>query len=372
MPVNKAKKPTKDGSIYFFRVSYRDEFNNIKRYVSKKYKTKAEATKAEADFRSHLKARNNAPEKMTIGELWDKWIEYQDDKVRISTKVGYRYVKKHIEPLFNVKCVEFNINYFDSWKKTMNQKDMKDVSKNDALKVLKALLHFCIKRYNFDFNQTILLMEKFKTPNAVQEEKDFYTVPEFEQFLTGEDDPVYRLLWKTLYYCGLRIGEARGLQWKDINWKKRTLWINKQVLSVNNYSSSYYIADTKTVKSNHIIPICNELFDDLNLRYMELKQYTNFTDDFFIFGNDNGITPLTYAKAQRRKGEVAKKAGIKEIRLHDFRHSCASLLINSGAPVSVVSKYLGHSNSTETLNVYSHMFDNALDNVMNVINNIHS
>ena len=73
-----------------------------------------------------------------------------------------------------------------------------------------------------------------------------------------------------------------------------------------------------------------------------------------------GFTPLTYAQAQRRKGIIAEKAGIREIRLHDFRHSCASLLINSGA-VSVVSKYLGHSNATETLNTYSHMFDETLD-----------
>jgi integrase len=370
MPVNKAKTPTKDGCAYFFRVSYRDEFNNIKRYVSKKYKTKAEATEAEAIFRSNMKEKNNIPNKMTLADLWDAWMEYQNDKVRISTRVGYKYVKKHFDPIFNIKCVDFNINYFDSWKKKMNEKGMKDVSKNDALKVLKALLHFGIKRYNFDFNQTIMLMEKFKTPNQVQEEKDFYIVEEFDKFISAEDDNRFRLLWKTLYYCGLRIGEARGLQWKDIDWNKKKLWINKQVLSINNYSSSFYIADTKTPKSNRIIPICDDLYDDLLKEYERLKEYVNFNDDFFCFGNDEGLTPLTYAQAQRRKGVIAEKAGMKEIRLHDFRHSCASLLINSGAPVSVVSKYLGHANSTETLNTYSHMFDNALDSVMDVINNI--
>jgi integrase len=317
-----------------------------------------------------MKEKNNIPNKMTLADLWDAWMEYQNDKVRISTRVGYKYVKKHFDPIFNIKCVDFNINYFDSWKKKMNEKGMKDVSKNDALKVLKALLHFGIKRYNFDFNQTIMLMEKFKTPNQVQEEKDFYIVEEFDKFISAEDDNRFRLLWKTLYYCGLRIGEARGLQWKDIDWNKKKLWINKQVLSINNYSSSFYIADTKTPKSNRIIPICDDLYDDLLKEYERLKEYVNFNDDFFCFGNDEGLTPLTYAQAQRRKGVIAEKAGMKEIRLHDFRHSCASLLINSGAPVSVVSKYLGHANSTETLNTYSHMFDNALDSVMDVINNI--
>ena len=47
------------------------------------------------------------------------------------------------------------------------------------------------------------------------------------------------------------------------------------------------------------------------------------------------------------------------MQLHDFRHSCASLLINSGANISVVCKYLGHSDINETLNTYSHMFDSA-------------
>lgn len=370
MPVNKAKTPTKDGCSYFFRASYRDDFNNIKRYVSKKYKTKAEATEAEALFRSTLKEKVNVPEKMTLADLWDAWMKYQEDKVRISTRVGYKYVKKHFDPIFSIKCIDFNINYFESWKAYMNKKNMKDVSKNDVLKVLKALLHFGIKRFNFDFNQTILLMEKFKTPNQVQEERDFYVVEEFDKFISAEDDPRFRLLWKTLYYCGLRIGEARGLQWKDINWDKKKLWVNKQVLSIDNYCSSFYIADTKTKKSNRIIPICDDLYDDLKVEYERLKKYKNFTDDFFCFGNDEGFTPLTYAQAQRRKGIIAEKAGIREIRLHDFRHSCASLLINSGAPVSVVSKYLGHSNATETLNTYSHMFDETLDSVMDVINNI--
>ena len=102
---------------------------------------------------------------MTIEDLWNAFLEYQDDKVRISTKVGYKYRGKYLVPLYNIKCVDFNIMYFENWKKYMNsQPDMKDVSKNDILKVLKAVLHFGIKRYNFNFNQVILLMEKFKNP----------------------------------------------------------------------------------------------------------------------------------------------------------------------------------------------------------------
>lgn len=246
---------------------------------------------------------------------------------------------------------------------------MKNFSKNDILKVLKAVLRFGIKRYNFNFDQLLMLMEKFKNPDEKKTERQIYEYDDFIKFLSAEDDLKYKCLWQTLYYCGLRIGEARGLQWKDIDWKKRTLWVNKQVQSINNYSS-YFICDTKTATSNIKIPMCDDLYNSIKEYYDSVKQFKNFNEEFYCFGENKGITPIPYSTARRRKVVVAERAGVKEIRPHDFRHSCASLLINSGANISVVSKYLGHSDINETLNTYSHMFDSALNSVVNVMNNL--
>ncbi len=60
-------------------------------------------------------------------------------------------------------------------------------------------------------------------------------------------------------------------------------------------------------------------------------------------------------------------ARVKDIRIHDFRHSCASLLIDSGSNITLVAKYLGHSKIDETLNTYSHMYQNRLDTIVNII-----
>lgn len=371
MSVNKAKTPTKDGKCWFFRVPYRDEFNTIKQYNSKKYATRAEAKEAELEYLNKLKENINVPIKMTIEDLWNAFLEYQDDKVKISTKVGYKYRGKYLVPLYNIKCVDFNIMYFENWKKYMNSlPDMKDVSKNDILKVLKAVLHFGIKRYNFNFNQVILLMEKFKNPEEKKSERQIYEYDEFMKFLSAEDELRFKCLWETLYYCGLRIGEARGLTWEDIDFNNKRLSINKQVLSIDNYSSNFYVCNPKTDSSIRNIPIADELLNDLKQYYDEVSKFKNFDKKFYVFGNDFGIRPLVYAQAQRRKGEIANKAGVKEIRLHDFRHSCASLLVNNKAPITVVSSFLGHSNTTETLKTYSHLFKGALNETMDVINNL--
>lgn len=60
-------------------------------------------------------------------------------------------------------------------------------------------------------------------------------------------------------------------------------------------------------------------------------------------------------------------ARVKDIRIHDFRHSCASLLIDSSANITLVAKYLGHSKIDKTLNTYSHMYQNRLDTIVNII-----
>lgn len=57
----------------------------------------------------------------------------------------------------------------------------------------------------------------------------------------------------------------------------------------------------------------------------------------------------------------------KDIRIHDFRHSCASLLIDSGANITLVAKFLEHTKIDETLNTYSHMYQNRLDTIVNII-----
>ena len=96
-------------------------------------------------------------------------------------------------------------------------------------------------------------------------------------------------------------------------------------------------------------------------------RYNKFSEDWFVFG---GVRPLPETTIQVKKNEYCKEAGVKQIRIHDFRHSCASLLINQGASIALVSKYLGHGNVSITLNTYTHMFKNELQNMTDILNKL--
>ncbi|MBQ9854338.1 MAG: tyrosine-type recombinase/integrase [Bacilli bacterium] len=72
----------------------------------------------------------------------------------------------------------------------------------------------------------------------------------------------------------------------------------------------------------------------------------------------------------RKKSKYCEKANVKKIRINDFRHSHASLLLSKNVPITVISKRLGHSDIDLTLNVYSHMISKDEDKVVNILNQI--
>ena len=97
------------------------------------------------------------------------------------------------------------------------------------------------------------------------------------------------------------------------------------------------------------------------------KEYYEFNDDFFAVSD---AKPIADSNIYLRRIILATLAGLKVIRIHDFRHSCASLLINNGANVTLIVKYLGHTKIEETPNTYSHMYSTALDSVVSGIDSL--
>ena len=141
----------------------------------------------------------------------------------------------------------------------------------------------------------------------------------------------------------------------------------KQANSIKDSQKYYELTPPKTQKCIRTLPLTDVLYNDIVNLYNEKKKYYGFNEKWFIFGE---LDPLTFGMMSRINGRIAESADIRRIPLHSFRHSCASLLINTGQPVTTVSKYLGHASTKETLDTYAHMFPNNLTNVKNTIDNL--
>ena len=360
-------KWTKDGRKWVFYTWIPTLSGKRKKYTSKAYKTKKEALIAEHDFALTI-GDISENQDMTFKDLYTAYYSYQEDKVKTTTLKTYRDRIKYMQLLDNIKLKDLNVTHYELWRKEINKLNIATSYKNDIQKFIKIVLNWGEKMYGFNFRKFYNKITKFSNPNEIKEEMDFYTLEEFKTFISYEDNIKFKCLYETLYYCGLRKGEARALTWKDIDFENKELRINKNVVQVGSENSNFYsITTPKTKSSIRTLPIPEILLNDLKKLFEADKNMYGFQMTWFVFGRD---IPITNYQVRNRKNQICKKAGLKQIRIHDFRHSCASLLINNGANITIVAKYLGHTKIDETLNTYSHMFKNKLNDIVNTINSL--
>jgi len=360
-------KWTKDGRKWV-HYNWVDTLDGKRRkHFSSAFKTKKEALEAEREFMGSLTNNYTDGKITTFKDLYDAFYEYQEDKVKDTTLKTYKDRIKYMKMLDNVKLKDLNVQHYELWKKEMNKKDICTKYKNDIQKFIKAVLNFGTRIYGCDFTNFYPKIVRFTNPNEIEKEMDFYTLDEFKKFISNETDLKFKCLYETLYYCGLRKGEARGLSWKYIDFTNNEILVRENCVSHGESDKSYQITTLKTPSSKRNIPMVDVLIDDLKMLFEEAKKSYGFNMDWFVFGD---FKPITNYKTRTQKNKLCKLAGLKQIRIHDFRHSCASLLINSNSPITVVAKYLGHAKIEETLNTYAHMFPSTLFQAVNTINNL--
>lgn len=357
----KENKITKDGRSWVF-IQYSKGLDGKRhQYQSQAYMTEEEAIQAEKIYLNKYKDVEVNPH-MTFKEAYTIYYDYQKDKIKDSTLKTYRDRIKYMGLLDNVELVNLNWDLYQKWRAQMNKTNLCDRYKTDIQKFIKQVINFAEKQWDFNLRKFYNKLEPFKTPGALKKEMDFYEPEEFFKFISVVDDLRYKCFFELLYYCGLRRSEARGLQWKHIDFINKTLTVSQQVLnpSNSNASTEWYISSTKTEASNRTIPISTTLLNDLAELKKTNERLSKFKQTWFVLGDD---VPMATGRMYFYRDKYAEKAGIRRIRLHDFRHSCASALISGAAPITAVSNFLGHSETTETLETYTHMFKKDLANV---------
>ncbi len=360
-------KWTKDGRKWVFYNWVPSLDGKRKKYTSKAYKSKSEALNAEREFIIKM-GYMTVDKNMTFKDLYTAYYSYQENKVKPTTLKTYRDRIKYMKLLDNVKIKDFNVKYYELWRRELNKLDISTAYKNAIQKFIKIVLNWGEKIYGFNFREFYNKITKFKNPNEIKKEMDFFTLEEFKKFISCETDLKYKCLFETLYYCGLRKGEARAITWNDIDFKNKKLRVNKNIVQISSENSNKFSVSTpKTSSSIRTLPIPDILLNDFKMLLESDKNYVGFNKEWYVFGTD---IPITNWAVRTRKNNICKKAGLRQIRIHDFRHSCASLLINNGANITLVAKYLGHTKIDETLNTYSHMYENKLNDIVNTINTL--
>ena len=330
--------------------------------VNKTYMKTIELQAIEDDKRKRNLYLKSSSE-ITIRELADAFIDsfhlYHKDNSFLSCKKNINYFIKYMSSVNLPLQKALTREFLQKYRINIQKNNIKQNTININLMYIRQMLDFAADKEYLTYELASKLKSEIKSVKIYTEIKEdklkFWDNDQWNIFINSFDDnDKYKYLFETCYIAGLRVGELRALKWSDLDAEKKVLNINKSADAKNK------ITIAKTSASNAKVSISNSLIKDL----LYLKKETAASDDDFMFFNDKMVS---YGTINNQLELHINNTGLPKISIHGLRHSCASRLINAGVSPLLVSKHLRHSSVSITLNVYSHLFPNETEGVIDKI-----
>lgn len=308
---------------------------------------------------------------ISFSDAIDDYFIYLKSKLKCTTyENNTRKIKLYILAYFRDKNI-FKLTTKDylEWKIFMNSKQFGYSYKSSLHYCFCDFLDYCITFLGLEHN-VARMVGNFRNDSLISA-GNIWTLDDFDHFIGVVDNQIYNTLFNLLFFTGVRKGEALALTWNDVNFNNKTIFINKSITNKKAYDNGnkYIITRPKSNKSIRILSIDDNLCDKLyNLRNYYKENYVDFDNNFFIFGGRNSIS---FTTLERNKNRYCKIARVKQIKIHEFRHSHACFLFQNDIPVEDISYRLGHSSLSMTMDTYLKYLPRNEKRVINTLNSLH-
>ena len=298
------------------------------------------------------------PNKMTVAVWLDEWLKvFVTPKAKPLTLSTYRgIINNHIKP--QIGAMELQAVRGAHIQKIYNAATDEGLA-GKTVKSIGGVLH---KAFSVAIKQGIIFAnpcDGAELPKIKKHEISPLTDEDIPKFLGAIEESPLRNIYALCLFCGLREGEALGLSWKQVDFKKRRITISQQLQRSKEKGEGYYIQDSTKGGRTRVIEPPAIAFE--YLRDEQERQFNNRVaagDDWhndwnLVFTNEIGGHIAIHTFYKRFKA-IAESIGRPDLRPHDMRHTCATVAIANGADIKSVQDLLGHATASFTLNVYAH------------------
>lgn len=365
MPVYKDKNSNK----WYYEFTYKTASGETRRRKKRGFALKADAKEAEA--LEKIKLKDAPPSSMTFGQLYALYMEAKKPEWLPGTeRIITTSIDLHVLPFFKDICIDkISTKDIEDWKiklynkKTKNGEKYNATTLNRVRKYFSAIFNYAINHRYVTFNP-VKAVTGFKDPMGGDNdmEKQVWTPEEFKKFISVVDDETWKLFFTFLWVTGVRIGEAQGVMFQDIDFENHAVTISKSV-DTKQKGKLYVINPTKT-KKTRVIELPNEFMIMLRPYFDTMKHRDGWSKDKFLFGYERPLPNTTIDKARNK---YINQAGVKRISSHCFRHSHATYLLSNGIDIKSVSERLGHKDVEETLNTYVHVLPSNKSKILSLV-----
>lgn len=347
MPVYKDEQR----GTFFCSFYYTDWTGEKKKKTKRGFKLKREA---QAFERSFLEQTQGEPT-MTFASLVDLYLADARTRLRLSTVTTKEYViKSKMLPFFGkLRLDQITPAHVRKWQNELIEQGFKDTYLRTIHIDLSTIFNYACRYYNLSGNPCA---KAGAIGKSKAERLNFWTQEEYQLFIESlKDQPIAHTAFQLLYWSGMRIGELLALEPEDFDFVRKSVSVNK---SFQRIGKADIITDPKTDKSKReiLLPafLCLEVQEYIKRRAISKERLFPFTKQYFT----------------TKLAKACEKSGVKRIRVHDIRHSHASLLIELGFSPLLIAERLGHENIETTLNIYSHLYPNKQAELVEKLENL--
>lgn len=337
MPVYKDEQR----GTFFCSFYYTDWTGEKKKKTKRGFKLKREA---QAFERSFLEQAQGEPT-MLFSALVDLYLADIRTRYKPSTlEVREPMIVNKFLPFFGkLRLDQITPAHIRKWQNELISQGYKDTYLRSLHSALSAIFNFAVWYYNLKENPC---QKAGAIGRLGADEMRFWTRQEYAEFIKCvEPGTMFHAGFQVLYWSGMRIGELLALTVEDFDFDAKSISISKSYQRIKRQD---VITSPKTPKSNRVVLLPGFVCEELRA-FIERKYGVEPTDRIF---------PTIRECFRDKLIRVCKKSQLSPIRLHDFRHSHASLLIELGFSPLLIAERLGHEKVEVTLSIYSHLYPN--------------
>ncbi len=354
----------KKGKRYYVATHYVGSDGKRKQRAHGGFATKREAQTALTSVLASMDGGTYAvPMRLTVTEfLSDRWLPTIEPTVRPNTHLSYTlHCRRYIIPAIGAVPLQKLDPGAINWMYTELGQHCKASGAGLApatVRRVHATLHRALRdaqRWGLVMRNVVDAADPPRDRAAGQKDMSCWNAVQARQFLAYVKDDRFHALWMLALSRGLRRGELLGLRWVDVDLDAASLSVRQTLVAVG---SSPSFGTPKTKRGLRTIPLDAPTVTALKAHRARqaterLSWGPSWENTGLVFTKENGelVHPDAITGGFRR---TVRASGLPPIRLHDLRHTCASLLLEAKVQVKVVSEWLGHSSTAFTMDTYGH------------------